>query len=54
MNGLQDSQDESVQENQILLDRLAMIERQVEEQDKQLAKLLDLYLSGDFAKRYVN
>lgn len=50
MSGLKDSQDESVQENQTLLDRLAMIERQIEEQDKQLVKLLDLYLSGDFAR----
>ena len=50
MEGLRDSQDESVQENQVLLDRLAVIERQIEDQDKQLGKILDLYLTGDFAR----
>ncbi len=50
MGGLQDSQDGSVQENQALLDRLAMIERQIQDQDTQLGKILDLYLSGDFER----
>lgn len=50
MSGLQDSQDGSVQENQALLDRLAMIERQIQDQDTQLGKILDLYLSGDFER----
>ena len=50
MSGLQDSQDGSIQENQALLDRLAMIERQIQDQDTQLGKILDLYLSGDFER----
>lgn len=50
MNGLKDSQDESARENQILLERISLIERQIKDQEQQLGKLLDLYLSGDFAR----
>ena len=50
LNGLQDTQQESAQENQILIDRLEIIEKKIEDQDKQLSKLLDLYLAGDFPR----
>ncbi len=50
MSGLQDSQDGAVQENRTLLNRLAMLERQIRDQDTQLGKVLDLYLSGDFGR----
>ena len=48
--GLQDNQDESVQQNQGMLNRLELIEKQIADQELQLSKLLDLYLSGDFPR----
>jgi site-specific DNA recombinase len=54
MEGLQDSKNDAAQENKILIDRLGMIEGQIEGQDIQLSKLLDLYLSGDFPKDVLN
>ena len=48
--GLQETQDESVQQNQGMLNRLELIEKQITEQELQLSKLLDLYLSGDFPR----
>ena len=48
--GLQEKQSVSVEENQVLLDRLAMIENQVADQEVQLGKILDLYLTGDFER----
>ena len=48
--GLQEQQTNSVEENQILLDRLAMIENQIADQEVQLGKILDLYLTGDFER----
>jgi len=50
MEGLQESQNDSTQENKILIERLEMIENQIEGQDIQLTKLLDLYLTGDFPR----
>ena len=48
--GLQEKQTNSVEENQVLLDRLAMIENQIADQEIQLGKILDLYLTGDFER----
>jgi hypothetical protein len=48
--GLDGFQNELQQTNRTLLDRLAVIDNQVQEHQKQLDKLLDLYLSGDFSK----
>ena len=50
LEGLQESQDEATQENKVLIERLEMIENQIEKQDNQLNKLLDLYLTGDFPR----
>ena len=50
LEGLQDSQNDAAQENKILVERLEMIENQIEGQDIQLTKLLDLYLTGDFPR----
>jgi hypothetical protein len=50
LDGLQGTKQESAQENQILIDRLEIIEKKIEDQDKQLAKLLDLYLAGEFPR----
>jgi len=49
MAGLQDTQDEITQENHVLLEWAEMIERKIEVQEIQLGKLIDLYISGDFA-----
>lgn len=49
-NGLDGVQNELQQANQSLLDRLSIIDDQIQEYQKQLDKLLDLYLSGDFPK----
>ena len=54
MEGLQDSKNDADQENKILIERLEMVEGQIEAQDIQLTKLLDLYLSGDFPKEVLN
>jgi site-specific DNA recombinase len=48
--GLDGVQNELQRTNQALLDRLAIIEDQIQEQQKQLDKLLDLYLGGEFPK----
>jgi len=48
--GLNDVQNELQQENQTLLDRLAIIEEQMQIYQKQLDKLLDLYLADEFPK----
>ncbi len=50
LEGLQESQDEATQENKVLIERLEMIKKQIEKQDNQLNKLLDLYLTGDFPR----
>jgi len=48
--GLDGVQNELQQTNQALLDRLIIIDDQIKEQQKQLDKLLDLYLGGEFPK----
>ncbi|MBK8421043.1 hypothetical protein [Candidatus Villigracilis saccharophilus] len=48
--GLDNVQNELQQTNQALLDRLAFIDVQIQEHQKQLDKLLDLYLGGEFPK----
>lgn len=48
--GLQEKQTDAVEENQVLLDRLTMIENQIADQEVQLGKILDLYLTGDFER----
>lgn len=48
--GLDDTQSELQQANQALFDRMAIIDQQIQENQKQLDKLLDLYLGGDFPK----
>ena len=48
--GLDGIQNELQLANQALFDRLAIIDNQIQEHQKQLDKLLDLYLSGDFPK----
>jgi site-specific DNA recombinase len=48
--GLDGVQNELQQANQALLDRLSIIDEQMQEHQKQLDKLLDLYLGGDFPK----
>jgi len=50
MAGLQDTQDEIAQENHVLIERADIIKRKIEEQEIQLGKLIDLYLSGEFAR----
>ena len=48
--GLEGLQGELHRANGSLYDRLAIIEEQIQENQRQLDKLLDLYLSGDFPK----
>jgi len=48
--GLQGMQEESMRANQSLYDRLIMIEDQITETERQLEKLLDLYLNENFPK----
>jgi site-specific DNA recombinase len=48
--GLQGMQEETIRSNQALFDRLDIIEKRIAETDKQLEKLLDLYLSDGFPK----
>jgi site-specific DNA recombinase len=48
--GLDRVQQELQQENHALLDRLAMIEEQMNKYQSQLDRLLDLYLSGEFER----
>jgi len=48
--GLDGVQNELQQTNQALLDRLAIIDDQIKDQQKQLDKLLGLYLGGEFPK----
>jgi len=48
--GLQDQQAEQGRSNQALTVRLELIESQIAENEVQLNKLLDLYLSGDFER----
>jgi site-specific DNA recombinase len=48
--GLDNIQVELQQANQALFVRMELIDEQVKEHQKQLDKLLDLYLSGDFPK----
>ncbi len=48
--GLQDRQEEQGRSNQALTARLELIEGHIAENEKQLNKLLDLYLSGDFER----
>lgn len=48
--GLDGVQNELQQANKALLDRLSIIDEQMQEHQKQLDKLLDLYLGGDFPK----
>ena len=48
--GLDNVQSELQQANQALFDRMAIIEQQIQENQSQLDKLLDLYLNGDFPK----
>ncbi|GAB4540864.1 MAG: hypothetical protein Fur002_08300 [Anaerolineales bacterium] len=47
---LDNTQNELQQTNQALFDRMAIIDEQIQEYQKQLDKLLDLYLGGDFPK----
>ena len=49
-DGLANMQSELQQTNQALYDRMAIIDEQIQEHQKQLDKLLDLYLNGDFPK----
>ena len=49
-DGLDGIQNELQQANQSLLDRLSIIDEQMLEYQKQLDRLLDLYLAGDFPK----
>ena len=48
--GLQDTQSEQNRNNRALVDRLELIEKQLDDNQGQLTRLLDLYLSGDFAR----
>ncbi len=48
--GLHGTQAEAEQTNQALHERLTIIESQLAESQKQLSRLLDLYLNGNFAK----
>jgi site-specific DNA recombinase len=48
--GLDNLQSELQQTNQALFDRMAIIDEQIQEYQKQLDKLLDLYLGGEFPK----
>jgi len=48
--GLQGMQDETVRANQALYERLDMIQQRIEESERQLQKLLDLYLNDDFPR----
>ena len=48
--GLDNVQGELQQTNQALFDRMAILDEQMQEYQKQLDKLLDLYLDGEFPK----
>jgi site-specific DNA recombinase len=48
--GLRGMQEETLNSNQTLFDRLNIIENRIAETDRQLEKLLDLYISDDFPK----
>lgn len=50
MTGLQDTQDSQGQKHQSLENRLELIEKQIADQEVQLGKLLDLYLTGNFPR----
>lgn len=50
MAGLRSSQEEAAQAASSLRERLDMIDVQIAETDKQLERLLDLYLRGEFPK----
>ena len=52
--GLQDRQEEQGRSNQALTARLELIEGHIAENEKQLTKLLDLYLSGDFERNMLS
>ena len=43
-------QAESERENSAIRERIAIIDRQLDNMKEQLSRLLDLYLSGDFPK----
>lgn len=49
-SGLDNLQNELERANQALFERLSIIEDQIQENQKKLDKLLDLYLAGDFPK----
>ena len=49
-NGLHGIQEETRKKNSALYERLALIENQLAENEQQLGRLLDLYLSGDIQK----
>ena len=48
--GLQGMQEEAERANQSLYDRLEIIQKQIEDNQRQLQKLLDLYLNDDFPR----
>jgi site-specific DNA recombinase len=48
--GLENLQNDSQRVNETLYGRLALIDEQIQDNQKQLDKLLDLYLTGDFPK----
>jgi site-specific DNA recombinase len=48
--GLRDAQANERKKNQTLYDGLEIVSTQLEESEQQLARLLDLYISGDFDK----
>jgi hypothetical protein len=52
--GLREIQARKDDTNRPLLDRMEIIDRQIEENEKARAKLLDLYLSEDFSKELLN
>src|SRR5690606_816254 len=45
-----DIQHQGYKQHHSLFDRLSIIEQQINDQQTQLAKLLDLYISGEFPK----
>lgn len=47
-NGLDEMQEDSIRANQGLMDRLTMVEERIADTERQLAKLLDLYLTNGF------
>jgi site-specific DNA recombinase len=49
-DGLQESQAQLEQEHRTLFERLSIIDEQIQDYQKQLNRLLDLYLSGEFPK----